>query len=128
MTSKSIWKKVLNLWLVLYLASEQKALKEFIEENLKMGFIQPTSSSHSVLVLLIKKKDGSLHLYIDFYSLNHISKKDCYPLLLISNLLDLPYKARVYSKIDLCYAYHLVCIANGDEWKTAFRIYYRLFE
>ena len=84
---------MLNLWLVLYLASEQEALKEFIEENLKMGFIQPTLSSHSVLVLLIKKKDGSLHLCIDFYGLNHISKKDCYPLLLISDPLDSPCKA-----------------------------------
>jgi len=37
-------------------------------------------------------------------------------------------KAWVYSKIDLCHVYHLVHIADSDEWKTAFRIYYRLFE
>ena len=109
-------------------ASEQEALKEFIEENLNMGFIQPTSSLHSVPVLFVKKKDGSLRLYIDFCSLNCISKKDCYPLPLISNLLDLPCKAQVYSKIDLHHAYHLVCITDGDEWKTAFRTHYRLFE
>jgi len=48
---------------------------------------------HSVLVLFIKKKDGLLRLCINFHGLNHISKKDCYPLLLISNLLDLPRKA-----------------------------------
>jgi len=109
-------------------ASEQETLKEFIEENLNMGFIQPTSSLHGVLVLFIKKKDSSLHLYVDFHSFNHISKKDHYPLPLISNLLDSSCKARVYSKIDLCHAYHLVCIANGDEWKTAFRTCYRSFE
>jgi len=85
------------------LAFKQEALKEFIEKNLNMGFIQPTSSPHNVLVLFIKKKDGSLHLCVNFCSLNHISKKDCYPLLLISNLLDSPYKAWIYSKIDLCY-------------------------
>ena len=102
-------------------ASEQEALKEFIEENLNTGFIQPTSSPHSVLVLFIKKKDGSLHLCVDFRSLNRISKKDCYPLLLISDLLDLPHKAWVYSKIDLCHTYHLVHIADSDKWKTAFR-------
>ena len=98
----------------------QEALKEFIEENLNMGFIQPTSSPHGALVLFVKKKDGSLCLYIDFHSLNCIFKKDCYPLPLISNLLDSPCKAQVYSKIDLCYTYHLVCIADGDEWKTVF--------
>ena len=95
--------------------SEQEALKEFIEKNLNMGFIQPTTSLHSVLVLFIKKKDGSLRLCVDFCSLNYIFKKDCYPLLLISDLLDSSHKAQVYSKIDLCHTYHLVCIADGNE-------------
>ena len=109
-------------------ASEQEALKKFIEENLNTGFIQPISSLHSAPVLFIKKKDGSLCLCIDFCGLNHIFKKDCYLLPLISNLLDSPRKAQVYSKIDLCHAYHLVCIADGDEWKTAFRTCYGSFE
>ena len=109
-------------------ASEQEALKEFIEENLNTGFIWPTSSPHSALVLFIKKKDGSLCLCVNFCSLNRISKKDRYPLLLISDLLDSPRKAQVYSKIDLRHAYHLVRIANGDEWKTAFRTCYGSFE
>ena len=63
-----------------------------------------------------------------FVDLNRISKKDHYPLLLISDLLDSSRKAWVYSKIDFCHAYHLVCIANGDEWKTAFRTCYGSFE
>jgi len=58
------------------LASEQEVLKEFIEEDLNMGFIQLTFSLHSTLILFIKKKNGSLYLYVDFYSLNCISKKD----------------------------------------------------
>ena len=109
-------------------ASEQEALKVFTEENLNMGFIRPTSSSYGTPVLFVKKKDGSLYLCINFCNLNRISKKDCYPLLLVSDLLDSPRKAWVYSKIDLCHAYHLVCIANGDEWKTAFRTCYGSFE
>ena len=108
--------------------SKKEALKEFIEENLNMGFIWPIFSLHSVPVLFVKKKNGSLCLCVNFCSLNHIFKKDCYPLSLISNLLDLPHKARVYTKIDLCHTYHLVCIANGNECKTAFRTYYRSFE
>ena len=108
--------------------SEQEALKEFIEENLNMGFIRPTSSLYSTPVLFVKKKDGSLYLCIDFHGLNHISKKDCYPLPLISNLLDSPHKARVYSKIDIHYAYHLVHITDGNKWKTVFRTRYGSFE
>ena len=83
--------------------SEQEALKEFIEENLNTGFIRPTSSPHSTPVLFVKKKDSSLRLCIDFHGLNYITKKDRYLLLLISDLLDLPRKARVYSNIDLCH-------------------------
>ena len=95
--------------------SEQETLKEFIKKNLNIGFIQPTLSLYGVLVLFVKKKDGSLHLCINFHGLNHISKKNHYPLPLISNLLDLSCKAWVYSKIDLYYIYHLVYITDGDE-------------
>ena len=93
-----------------------------------MGFIQPTLSLHSTLVLFIKKKDGSLYLCIKFCGLNYISKKDYYLLLLISNLLNLLCKAQIYTKIDLHHIYYLVCITNGDEWKTAFRTCYKSFE
>ena len=108
--------------------SEQETLKKFIEKNLNMCFIQPTSSLHNIPVLFVKKKDGSLCLYVDFCGLNCISKKDRYPLLLISDLLNSPCKARVYSKINLYHAYHLVHITDGNEWKTAFRTCYRSFE
>jgi len=80
---------------------EQEALKEFIDENLTNGFIRSTSSSHGAPVLFVKKKDGSLRLCIDFRGLNKITKKDQYPLPLISDLLDSPRKARIYTKIDL---------------------------
>ena len=125
MTLKSIWKKVLNLWHIYFLSvSKQETFKEFIEENLNMSFIWPTSSPHSAPVLFVKKKDSLLHLCIDFHSLNYISKKNYYLFLLISNILDSPHKACIYSKIDLCHVYHLVCITNGDKWKTAFRTCY----
>ena len=55
-------------------------------------------------------------------------KKDRYPLPLISDLLDAPKKARIYMKITLQHAYPLVQIAEGDEWKAAFRTRYGSFE
>jgi len=81
-----------------------------------------------VPILFVKKKDGLLHLCIDFHGLNCLKKKDHYPLPLISNLLDAPGKARIYTKIDLRHAYHLVQIAEGDEAKTTFRTHYGSFE
>ena len=80
---------------------EQETLKEFINENLTNRFIHSTLSPHRALVLFIKKKDGSLRLCVDFRGLNRITKKDRYLLPLISNLLDSPRKACIYTKIDL---------------------------
>jgi len=107
---------------------ELSALRTFIDENLNTGFIRPASSSHAALVLFVKKKDGSLRLCVDFRGLNKITKKDRYPLPLISDLLDSPSHAKIYSKIDLRHAYHLVRIAPGDEWKTAFHTRYGSYE
>jgi len=107
---------------------EQEILKEFIDENLTNGFIHSTSLPYRAPVLFIKKKDRSLQLCVDFRGLNRITKKDRYLLSLISNLLDSPHKARIYTKIDLRHAYHLVRIAEGDEWKTAFRTRYGAFK
>ena len=75
-------------------------------------------------VLFVHKKDSSLHLCIDFQRLNKIIKKDRYPFLHISNLLDALSCAKVYIKIDLWYAYYLVHIADRDEWKTSFWMHY----
>ena len=94
-----------------------------------MRFENQTAASlpHGAPVLFVKKKDGSLCLCFDYRGLNKISRKDCYPLPLVSDLLDSPGKARIYTKIDL-HAYHLVRIGEGDEWKTTFHTRYGSFE
>jgi hypothetical protein len=99
-----------------------------LDDNLNNGFVRPSNSSHRAPILFVKKKDGSLRLCVDFRRLNKISKKDCYPLPLISDLLDSPGKAQIYTKIDLRHAYHLVHIREGDEWETTFHTKYRSFE
>ena len=65
---------------------------------------------------------------VNYRGLNKISKKDRYPLPLISNLLDSPGQVKVYTKINRMHAYHLVRIAKGDEWKTAFWTRYGSYE
>ncbi|KAJ8469582.1 hypothetical protein ONZ51_g8881 [Trametes cubensis] len=107
---------------------ELDTLREYIDENLRSGFIRPSNSPCGAPVLFVKKKDGSLRLCVDYRGLNKITRKDRYPLPLVSDLLDAPRKARIYTKIDLRHAYNLVRIAPGDEWKTAFRTRYGSFE
>jgi hypothetical protein len=107
---------------------ELSALRQFLDKNLNNVFVCPSTSSHGAPILFVKKKDGSLCLCVDFRGLNKVSKKDRYPLPLISDLLNSPGKARIYTKIHLWHAYHLVCICDGDEWKTTFRTKYGSFE
>src|SRR5258708_14440893 len=110
----------------IYLLSppELTALREFLEENVQNGFIHPSKSLWGSLVLFVKKKDGSLRLCADFRALNRVTEKDRYPLPLIPDLLNSPGLARIYSKIDLKHAYHLVWIAEVDKPKTAFFMCY----
>ena len=107
---------------------EQLALKTFIDENLSSGLIRPSQSSAGAPILFIKKKDGSLRLAVDYRGLNRITKKDRYPLPLIPDLLDRLRSASTFTKMDLRGAYNLVRIAEGDEWKTAFRTRYGSYE
>ena len=110
----------------MYFLSQSKltTLWEFIDEHLQIGFIHPTNSPHGAPVLFVWKKDRSLQLCVDFRGLNKISKKDQYPLLFISDLLTSAGNACIYTALDLCHVYHLVHIAEGDEWKTAFHTCY----
>jgi Reverse transcriptase (RNA-dependent DNA polymerase) len=57
-----------------------------------------------------------------------LTQKDKYPLPLTSKLLDTLSRAKVFAKIDLKHAYHLIRIAARDEWKTAFCTCYGSFE
>src|SRR6266436_4457219 len=107
---------------------ELMALQEFLKEHTRSGFICPSKSPWGSPVLFIKKKDGSLCLCVDFCALNKVMEKDHYPLPLILDLLMSPAPTRIYSKIDLKHAYHQVCIAEGDEPKTAFCTCYGSYE
>jgi len=108
--------------------SKLQSLREFLDEQLNIGFIRPSCSAYGAPILFIWRKDGSLWLCMDFRALNKITKKDCYPLPLLTDPLDALQKARVYTHLDLQHTYHLVQIAEGDEHKTAFRTHYGSYE
>ena len=76
----------------------------------------------------MKKKDGSLQICVDYRGLNKVTKKNFYPLSLISGLLEQLGRAKIFTKIDLRGAYNLVRFKEGDEWKTVFRTRYGHFE
>ena len=112
-----------------YSTSEAEAatLHNFLKENLDCGFICQSQSLCSTPVLFAKKKDGTLHLCVNWCGLNAITQKDHYLLPLIPNLMDHLYDSWIFTKINLCGTYNLVHIAPGDKWKTAFCTHYGSF-
>lgn len=105
-----------------------KVLKEYLDINLERGWIRRSSSPAGAPICFVRKKDGTDRLCIDYRGLNDITRKDRTPLPLIQESLDRLSAAKIYTKLDIKDAYHNLRIAEGDEWKTAFRTKYGLFE
>src|SRR6202040_3968506 len=76
----------------------------------------------------VKKKDGKLRPTQDYRKLNEATIKNCYPLPLISELVDRLSGAKVFTKMDVRWGYNNIRIKKGDEWKAAFRTNVGLFE
>jgi Reverse transcriptase (RNA-dependent DNA polymerase) len=108
--------------------TELSALKSFLEENLAKGFIRPSSSPAGAPVLFMKKADGILRLCVDYRGLNAGTVKNRYPLPLVQETLMRLQKAKYYTTLDVRGAYNLIRMPEGEEWKTAFRTRYGLYE
>jgi hypothetical protein len=65
---------------------------------------------------------------VDYRGLNEGTIKNRYPLRLLHETLLRLQKAQYFTKLDIRGAYNLVRMAEGEEWKTAFRTRYGLFE
>jgi len=107
---------------------KMKALRGYLEINEKRGWIHASTSPVGAPIHFVTKKDGGLRLCVDYRQLNDITIKDRTPLPLIGESLDQLSSATIYTKLDIRDAYYNLRIAKGDEWKTAFRTRYGLFE
>jgi len=105
-----------------------QTLKAYIDTNLAKGFIQRSSSSAAAPILCVKKTDGGLWLYVDYRVLNLATVNSCYPLPLISVMVDWMCGALIFTQLDLRNAYNLIRIKEGDKYKTAFRTRYSQFK
>ena len=94
---------------------ELKILQEYLNSLLKKGWIQPSKLLISILILFVPKQDKTIRLYIDYYSLNKVTIKNYYLLLLVSKMLDRLFKAKDFTKLDLQDTYYKLCIKKGDK-------------
>ena len=108
--------------------AELKVLDKYIKDNLRKGFIRHSQSPAAAPILFVKKADGTLRLCVDYRGLNKITIKNRYPLPLINELIDKCGNARFFTCFDLRDGYNLLRMMKGQEWKTAFRCRYGLYE
>jgi hypothetical protein len=107
---------------------ELQVQKEYIDKMLKKGYIRESSSSTASSMFFVPKKNGEDRPVIDYRPLNARTVKDRTPLPLITELKDRLQGKKIFTVLDLKGAYNLICIKKGDEWKTAFRTRFGLFE
>ena len=107
---------------------ELQETKRQIEEYLAAGHVRPSTSPFGAPVLLVKKKDGSMRMCIDYRGLNKITEKNNFPLPRIDDLHDRLTNAKYFTKLDLFAGYHQIPIKLGDEYKTAFTSRYGTYE
>ena len=108
--------------------SDYEAVKEHINQLLSAQVIRESCSPYASPIVLVKKKDGSLRMCVDYRQLNSKTRKDAFPLPRIEESLDALTGARWFSTMDLASGYNQVPVAEKDRHKTAFCTPFGLFE
>lgn len=103
-------------------------IEKQIAEMLQSGVIKPSTSPFASPIIMVRKKDGSWRLCVDYRHLNLLTLKSKYPLPVIDELLDELAGASWFTKLDLRAGYHQIRLAPGDEYKTTFHTHNGHFE
>ena len=80
---------------------ERDEMREFIQEQLRKGYIWPSKSPQMAPVFFIGKKDGKKRMVQDYRYLNERTIKNNYPLPLILDMLENIGTKKVFTKMDL---------------------------
>ncbi len=107
---------------------ELEATKKYLTENLDKGFIEASQSPFAAPILFVKKANGSLRFCVDYRKLNKITKKDRYPLPLVTETLQRLSKAKIFTKLDIRQAFHRIRIDPASEDLTTFRTRYGTYK
>lgn len=100
---------------------QRKEISRQVKQLLEAGIISPSYSPWSSPLVLVRKKDGTTRMCVDYRKLNAVQKKDAYPLPLVADALDLLGKQRWFTALDACSGYHQIPVHPRDRELTAFR-------
>ena len=97
-------------------------VREHLKLMLDAGVIRPSNSPWCNAVVLVRKKDGSLHFCIDFRKLNSLTVKDSHPLPRICETLESLAGAAHYSTFDMNSGFWQVPMDEESKQYTAFTL------
>ena len=100
-----------------------KHLKDMVQKRI----IVPSYSPYAAPIVVVRKKDGSIRLCIDYRRLNDETISDAFPLPRIEDSFDLLSGAKFFSTLDLGSGYYQIAMAPEDQEKTAFSCPYGSF-
>jgi hypothetical protein len=80
---------------------EIQATKEFIKENVGLGYIEKTDSPWSSPWFFIKKKDRSLCPVQDYWEVNKWTVWDVYPISCIKQILEVLHRKELFTALDI---------------------------
>ena len=108
--------------------NEREEVQNFVEDQLRKGYIRPSKFPQTLPVFFVGKKNRSKQMVIDYCNLNDQTVKNNYLLPLIMELIDNMGSKKVFTKIDLRWGFNNVRIKEGDEWKGVFTMHIGSFE
>lgn len=105
--------------------AQQTEIKKQVDDLLFNDIIRHSRSSWNAPVLLVPKKSDipgvkSQRLVIDYRALNSKIIRDCYPLPLISDILDCINGSKFFSIVDMWSGFHQLAVSEACKHKTAF--------
>ena len=97
-------------------------VRNHLKEMWESGAIRPNQSAWCNAMVLVWKKDGSLHFCIDFCHLNAHTKKDFYPLPRIQEVLESLVGTGHFSCLDLKSRFWQIKMEEALKQYTAFAV------
>lgn len=83
-------------------------VRQIIQELLDKKIIRESESEYASPILLVKKKDGSDRMCVDYRKLNEITVKDRFPLPLIDDQIDRLGKHKFFTSLDMATGFHQI--------------------